>query len=91
MRYSLFAGGKRIRPVLCCEAAATISDHTPGILDAAASLELIHITPSSTTTPRARQRRPPPRPPHLSQGFRRCHGHPRGDALLTLAFQVLSS
>ncbi len=26
MRYSLFAGGKRIRPILCMEAARAVSD-----------------------------------------------------------------
>src|SRR5450432_1185761 len=42
MRYSLFAGGKRIRPILCIEAAQTISDSAPGAVSAACSLELIH-------------------------------------------------
>ena len=42
MRYSLFAGGKRIRPILCIEAASTIADHVSGIMAAACSLELIH-------------------------------------------------
>jgi len=42
MRYSLFAGGKRIRPILCIEAARTVADETDGILAAACSLEMIH-------------------------------------------------
>src|ERR1035437_3726747 len=42
MRYSLFAGGKRIRPILCIEAAGAIAGECPGILAAACSLELIH-------------------------------------------------
>jgi geranylgeranyl diphosphate synthase type II len=42
MRYSLFAGGKRIRPILCVEAAQTISGRGDGALAAACSLELIH-------------------------------------------------
>src|SRR5512141_3013786 len=42
MRYSLFAGGKRIRPVLCLEAARTISDTPQGIETAACSLEFVH-------------------------------------------------
>jgi len=42
MRYSLFAGGKRIRPILCIEAALTIAGECPGILAAACSLEMIH-------------------------------------------------
>jgi len=42
MRYSLFAGGKRIRPVLCMEAARAVSDSPDGIVSAACALELIH-------------------------------------------------
>src|SRR6266700_2921902 len=32
MRYSLFAGGKRIRPVLCLTAAGVVSDYIDGSL-----------------------------------------------------------
>ena len=46
MRYSLFAGGKRIRPILCIEAARAVSDSAGGVVGgaiaAACSLELIH-------------------------------------------------
>src|SRR5215475_14265894 len=42
MRYSLFAGGKRIRPILCIEAARTVSDQADGVVSAACALELIH-------------------------------------------------
>jgi geranylgeranyl diphosphate synthase type II len=42
MRYSLFAGGKRIRPILCIEAARTVTDDCAGVVAAACSLELIH-------------------------------------------------
>jgi geranylgeranyl diphosphate synthase type II len=42
MRYSLFAGGKRIRPILCMEAANTVSDSSNAAVSAACSLELIH-------------------------------------------------
>jgi geranylgeranyl diphosphate synthase type II len=42
MRYSLFAGGKRIRPILCIEAACTVTDDCAGVIAAACSLELIH-------------------------------------------------
>src|SRR6266404_4701084 len=42
MRYSLFAGGKRIRPILCVAAAEAVSDSTDGIESAACTLELIH-------------------------------------------------
>jgi geranylgeranyl diphosphate synthase type II len=42
MRYSLFAGGKRVRPLLCMEAARVVSDNTHGVEEAASALELIH-------------------------------------------------
>ncbi len=42
MRYSLFAGGKRIRPILCLQGAAAISDCTGAALDAGCALEMIH-------------------------------------------------
>jgi geranylgeranyl diphosphate synthase type II len=42
MRYSLFAGGKRIRPILCIEAARTVADGVDGVVSAACALELIH-------------------------------------------------
>ncbi|MGO9257080.1 MAG: polyprenyl synthetase family protein [Bryobacteraceae bacterium] len=42
MRYSLFAGGKRIRPILCLEAARCVSDSPEGVISAACALELIH-------------------------------------------------
>ncbi len=35
MRYSLFAGGKRIRPILCIAAAEAVSDAPVGIESAA--------------------------------------------------------
>src|ERR1700761_8751406 len=42
MRYSLFAGGKRIRPILAIAAARAVSDDPSGIENAAIALELIH-------------------------------------------------
>lgn len=42
MRYSLFAGGKRIRPILCMQAAAAVSDDAPGSLEAGCAMEMIH-------------------------------------------------
>ena len=42
MRYSLLAGGKRIRPVLCLAAARSIGTEPAEVLPAAAALELIH-------------------------------------------------
>jgi geranylgeranyl diphosphate synthase, type II len=42
MRYSLLAGGKRIRPVLALATARAIGTDPAGVLPAAAALELIH-------------------------------------------------
>jgi geranylgeranyl diphosphate synthase type II len=42
MRYSLFAGGKRIRPILFLEAARSVAGDVPGAADAACALEFIH-------------------------------------------------
>src|ERR1700691_4124549 len=42
MRYSLFAGGKRIRPLLAMAAADAVSAAPAGIESAACALELIH-------------------------------------------------
>ena len=42
MRYSLFAGGKRVRPILTIAAYEAVGGSSPFILPLAASLELIH-------------------------------------------------
>ena len=42
MRYSLFAGGKRIRPLLCMAASEAVSDSAAGVEAVAITLELIH-------------------------------------------------
>jgi geranylgeranyl diphosphate synthase type II len=42
MRYSLLAGGKRIRPVLCLAAARSAGTEPAQVLPAAAAIELIH-------------------------------------------------
>jgi geranylgeranyl diphosphate synthase type II len=42
MRYSLFAGGKRIRPILCLQGAAAVADEVPGALESGCALEMIH-------------------------------------------------
>lgn len=42
MRYSLFAGGKRVRPILAIAAAEAVAPPGLGILPVASSLELIH-------------------------------------------------
>jgi geranylgeranyl diphosphate synthase type II len=91
MRYSLFAGGKRIRPVLCIAAANAIADAPLGIESAACSLELIH------TYSLIHDDLPALDNDDLRRGRPTCHkvfgdamAILAGDALLTLAFQVLS-
>ncbi|MDI6756188.1 MAG: polyprenyl synthetase family protein, partial [Thermodesulfobacteriota bacterium] len=42
MRYSLFAGGKRIRPILTLAAAEAVGGRAVDVLPVACSLELIH-------------------------------------------------
>jgi geranylgeranyl diphosphate synthase type II len=42
MRYSLFAGGKRIRPILCMAAAEAVGGAAEEVLPCACALEMIH-------------------------------------------------
>lgn len=91
MRYSLFAGGKRIRPILAIAAACAVSDSSPGIEDAAATLELVH------TYSLIHDDLPPLDNDDFRRGRPTCHkvfgdaiAILAGDALLTLAFEVLS-
>jgi geranylgeranyl diphosphate synthase type II len=42
MRYSLFAGGKRIRPILCMAGAEAVGGDARSVLPVACALEMIH-------------------------------------------------
>src|SRR5260370_22613584 len=42
MRYSVFAGGKRIRPILCLETARIFTGDVTPALHSASSIEFIH-------------------------------------------------
>ncbi len=91
MRYSLFAGGKRIRPILAIAAAHAVADNPEGIENAACSLELVH------TYSLIHDDLPALDNDDLRRGQPTCHkkfGEAMailaGDALLTLAFQVLA-
>ncbi len=91
MRYSLFAGGKRIRPLLCMASAEAVSRDIEGIASAACTLELIH------TYSLIHDDLPALDNDDLRRGRPTCHkvyGEAMailaGDALLTLAFQVLA-
>jgi len=93
MRYSLFAGGKRIRPILCLEAARTISDEDGAArFTAACALEFIH------TYSLIHDDLPALDNDDYRRGKLTCHkvfGEAMailaGDALLTLAFEVLAA
>jgi geranylgeranyl diphosphate synthase type II len=91
MRYSLMAGGKRIRPILCLEAARTVSDKISGVEAAACSLEFIHTyslihddLPALDNDDFRRGK------PTCHKVFGEAMAILAGDALLTAAFQVLS-
>jgi geranylgeranyl diphosphate synthase type II len=92
MRYSLFAGGKRIRPVLCMEAArAAVGHEAAGVLPVACSLELIHTyslihddLPTLDNDDLRRGR------PTCHKVFGEAMAILAGDALLTYAFEVLA-
>ena len=90
MRYSLFAGGKRIRPVLCLEAARAVADFAPGAEEAACALEFVHTyslihddLPALDNDDLRRGR------PTCHKQFGEAMAILAGDGLLTLAFQVL--
>jgi geranylgeranyl diphosphate synthase type II len=91
MRYSLFAGGKRVRPLLAIAAADAVSDSSDGVEHAACSLELIH------TYSLIHDDLPDLDNDDLRRGRLTCHkvfGNAMailaGDSLLTLAFEVLA-
>ena len=91
MRYSLFAGGKRIRPLLAIAAAQTVSDAPVGIESCACALEMIH------TYSLIHDDLPALDNDDFRRGRPTCHkvygdamAILAGDALLTLAFEVLA-
>ena len=90
MRYSLFAGGKRVRPVLCMAAFEAIGSDREGIEDAACTLEMIHTyslihddLPALDNDDLRRGR------PTNHKVFGEAMAILAGDSLLTLAFEVL--
>src|SRR5881409_2469252 len=92
MRYSVFAGGKRIRPILCLETARIFSSDVTPALHPACAIEFIH------TYSLIHDDLPALDNDDLRRGKLTCHkkfGEAlailAGDALLTLAFDVLAS
>jgi geranylgeranyl diphosphate synthase, type II len=91
VRYSLLAGGKRIRPILCLAAAETIGGEAEAVLPAACALEMIHTyslihddLPAMDNDDYRRGR------PTLHKVFGEDIAILAGDALLTEAFHLLS-
>ncbi len=91
MDYSLQAGGKRIRPVLCLSVASMLGKDATEALDAACALELIHTyslihddLPAMDDDDFRRSR------PTSHKVFGEGMAILAGDALLTLAFGLLA-
>jgi geranylgeranyl diphosphate synthase type II len=91
IRYSLFAGGKRVRPILAIAAAEALGAKTADLLPLAGSLELIH------TYSLIHDDLPAMDDDDFRRGRPTCHkvyGEAiailAGDGLLNMAFEVLS-
>src|SRR5437879_8144902 len=91
MRYSLFAGGKRLRPILCLAAAEACRGNTGNALPLACALECIHTyslvhddLPSMDNDDFRRGR------PTCHKVFGEGIAVLAGDALLTIAFEIVS-
>lgn len=91
MRYSVFAGGKRIRPILCYESARIFSQQLDAAATVGCALEFIH------TYSLIHDDLPALDNDDLRRGKPTCHKKfgvamaiLAGDGLLTLAFETLS-
>ncbi len=91
MRYSLAAGGKRVRPVLCMLAAEAVGGEAAATLPAAVALELVHTyslvhddLPAMDDDDLRRGK------PTCHITFGEAHAILAGDGLLTEAFRVLA-
>ena len=92
MRYSVFAGGKRIRPILCLETARIFAPDVAAALHPACAIEMIH------TYSLIHDDLPALDNDDLRRGKPTCHkkfGEATailaGDALLTLAFETIAA
>src|SRR6267378_4952402 len=92
MRYSVFAGGKRIRPILCLETARIFASDVAAALHPACAIEMIH------TYSLIHDDLPALDNDDLRRGKPTCHktfGEAiailAGDALLTLAFETVGA
>ncbi len=92
MRHSVFAGGKRIRPILCMEAGRAVAGSLPtGIEDLGAALEMVHTyslihddLPALDNDDLRRGR------PTCHKAFGEAVAILAGDALQTQAYEALS-
>ncbi len=91
MRYSLLGGGKRIRPIICLSACRAVAGLEAPALCAACALEMIHSyslihddLPAMDDDDLRRGR------PSLHRAFDEGTAILAGDALLTLAFEVVA-
>jgi len=91
MHYSLMAGGKRIRPILCISAASAVNDNHIDVLPAACAIECIHTyslihddLPSMDNDDLRRGN------PTCHKAFDEATAILAGDALLTVAFEIIS-
>jgi geranylgeranyl diphosphate synthase type II len=91
MRYSVFAGGKRLRPILCLEAAAVCGAKEAAVMPTACALEMIH------TYSLVHDDLPAMDNDDLRRGQPTCHkkfGEAvailAGDALLTHGFRIIA-
>jgi len=92
MRYSLLAGGKRLRPILALAAGEAFGADTDDLMPAACALEMIHTyslihddLPAMDNDDLRRGR------PTCHKAFGEAVAILAGDALLTQAFRVLAS
>lgn len=92
MRYSVFAGGKRIRPILCLEAARIFESDPSAALFPACAIEFIHTyslihddLPSLDNDDLRRGK------PTCHKKFGEAIAILAGDALLTLAFESIGA
>lgn len=91
MRYSVFAGGKRVRPILCIESFRIFSSDVTSVLAVSCALEFIHTyslihddLPALDNDDLRRGR------PTCHKKFGEAMAILAGDALLTLAFETLA-
>jgi geranylgeranyl diphosphate synthase type II len=92
MRYSVQAGGKRVRPILCLESARIFSADVSPVLPVACALEFIHTyslihddLPALDNDDLRRGK------PTCHKQFNEATAILAGDALLTLAFETLAN